>query len=78
MNQINTVGDMLTTLQDEIDDLKQDRLTESKARLVAKFRQLQLKTAEIAIQYARMLRAKAVSGPSLPLLGPAADEKKKK
>ncbi len=71
---INTVGDMLSILQGEIEDLKADTLTESKARIIAKFRSLQLKTAEIAIQYNRMMRAKKIGGENMPLLGPAPAE----
>ncbi len=74
--KLTTVGDMIDILQDEIDDLKEDRLTVEKARTVAKYRQLQLKTAEICIGYARMLRGKEVGGPQLPLLGFQGDPKK--
>lgn len=66
-DQIKTVSDMMKALEQEIQDVKTGTLDESKARIVGKFRSLQLKTAELQIQYSRMVKGK-VPGPELRLI----------
>ena len=51
---IATVSGMIQTLEQEIADVKSGQLPESKARIVLKIRGLQLKTAELNLQYARI------------------------
>lgn len=66
-NSINTVSDMMLSLQAEIDAVKDGTLDESKARIVLKGRGLQLKTAELQLQYARLTKGR-VPDPELRLI----------
>ena len=56
MNQIETVSDMMKALQTEIEEIKSGAIEESKARVIRGYRALQLKTAELNLQYLRLLR----------------------
>lgn len=69
-NKIKTVSDMMMALQQEIEDVKSGTLDESKARIVLKGRALQLKTAELQLQHARMVKGK-IPGPELKLISGA-------
>lgn len=64
---ITTVSDMMLALQSEIDAVKNGTLDESKARIVLKGRGLQLKTAELQLQYARLTKGR-VPDPELKLI----------
>jgi hypothetical protein len=64
---ISTVSDMMKALQEEIDSVKTGALDESKARIVLKGRGLQLKTAELQLQYARLTKGR-VPDPELRLI----------
>lgn len=66
-NPITTVSDMMLALQNEIDSVKDGSLDESKARIVLKGRGLQLKTAELQLQYARLTKGR-VPDPELKLI----------
>lgn len=67
MNQIKTVSDMMTQLQEEIEQVKTGGIDESKARVIARFRGLQLKTAELNLQFNRLLKGRALKE-EMPLL----------
>ena len=56
MEQIKSIGDMLRSMQGEILDLKAGKLSESAGRVISRFRALQLKAAELSLQYARLDR----------------------
>lgn len=58
MAQIETVSDMMRALEDEIESIKTGKITESAARVVSRFRGLQLKTAELNLQFLRLNRGK--------------------
>jgi len=58
-DQINTTADMLAALQDEIAAVKDGSLEPDKARIVGRFRKLQLDTASLHLQYQRLHRGKA-------------------
>ena len=58
--QVETVSDMMRALEEEIEAVKTGKLAESAARVVSRFRSLQLKTAELNLQYRRMMRSKDV------------------
>lgn len=64
---ISTVSDMMLALQEEIDAVKAGTLDESKARIVLKGRGLQLKTAELQLQYARLTKGR-IPDPELKLI----------
>lgn len=53
---IETVSDMMAALQDEIEQVKAGTLPLDTARIVAKFRQQQLLTAQLQIMYMRAER----------------------
>lgn len=57
----------MLALQNEIDSVKDGSLDESKARIVLKGRALQLKTAELQLQYARLTKGR-VPDPELKLI----------
>lgn len=65
-DQIHSVADLMTTLQNEVNELKNDQLSESKARIVLGSRKAQIKLVELGIQYQRMERGKKVK--EMPLL----------
>lgn len=67
---ISTVSDMMLALQSEIDAVKAGTLDESKARIVLKGRGLQLKTAELQLQYSRLTKGR-IPDPELRLITPA-------
>ncbi len=69
-DQIQTTSDMMAQLQTEIEAIKSGALEESKARVISRFRGLQLKTAELQLQYARLVKGRTPE-PYLPLLTPA-------
>ena len=75
MDQIKTTSDMMAQLQEEIEAVKSGTLEESKARVVSRFRALQLKTAELQLSYARLVKGRTPE-PYLPLLTPASEGKK--
>ena len=56
--QIKTVADMMTALQGEIEAVKAGTITESLARVVFSGRKLQIKTAELQLQYKRISRSR--------------------
>lgn len=58
MAQIDTVSDMMRALEEEIESVKKGAITESAARVVSRFRALQLKTAELNLQFLRLNRGK--------------------
>ena len=62
MDQIRTVSDMFVALQKEIEDAKNGVLQLDTARVVLKGRQLQLKAAEINLQFARLNRVTKKEG----------------
>lgn len=66
-DQINTTADMLAALQDEIAAVKDGSLEPDKARIVGRFRKLQLDTASLHLQYQRLHRGKTPS-PAIGLL----------
>ncbi len=68
MEQIRSVSDMMRSLQQEILAVKAGKLSESAARVVFRGRALQLKTAELSLQYARQRRGLQPEQPVL-LLG---------
>lgn len=75
-DQINTTADMLAALQDEISAVKDGTLEPDKARIVGRFRKLQLDTATLHLQYQRLHRAKPspsalglLSGTPEPVVG---------
>jgi hypothetical protein len=55
-DQIRTVSDMVKAIQDEIDNLKTGALPADTARTVFRGRALQLKAAELNLQYQRINR----------------------
>lgn len=63
----------MLALEAEIESVKSGALDESKARIVLKGRALQLKTAELQLQYAR-LRKGRVPDPELKLISTASDK----
>jgi hypothetical protein len=67
---IRTVSDMMRALESEIQSIKDGTLPLDAARAIRSFRALQLRTAEMQIQYARMHRVgKAVhTGPEMRLI----------
>lgn len=67
-DQIETVSDMMNALQSEIESIKNGDLPESKARIVGRYRGLQLRTAELQLQYARLARGHKAN-PGLLMLG---------
>jgi hypothetical protein len=54
--QIESVADMMKAIQAEIVAVKAGKLSEAAARVVFRGRALQLKTAELSLQYARLRR----------------------
>lgn len=50
----NTVADLIRSLDSEIDDIKAGTLNESKARVIAKNRQLQLHGFQLVLAAARL------------------------
>lgn len=73
-NAISTVSDMMLALQEEIDSVKAGTLDESKARIVLKGRGLQLKTAELQLQYARLTKGR-IPDPELKLINTKSEVK---
>lgn len=73
MDQIKSTSDMMLSLQDEINAVKNGTLTESQARVVFRGRALQLKTAELNIQYQRLHRGRKPEM-EMPLIAAAAVE----
>lgn len=67
-SSIETVSDMMSALEQEIQDIKNGTLDESKARVVSRFRGHQLKTAELQLQYARMHKGR-IPDPEMRLIG---------
>jgi hypothetical protein len=63
-----TVGDMLRKLEEEIGDVKDGVLPLDTARVVQRGRALQLKAAELNVQYARMNKAERRNGREYNLL----------
>jgi len=57
-DEISTVSDMLRALEKTIKALEEGKLSESVARVILRARALQLKTAELNLQAARMLKGK--------------------
>ena len=55
-DEISTVSDMLRALEKTIKALEEGKLSESVARVILRARALQLKTAELNLQAARMFR----------------------
>jgi len=64
---VKTVSDMMRELQAEIEAVKNGKLDESKARVVARFRGLQLKTAELNLQFQRLTKGR-LPQTEMPLL----------
>jgi len=56
-DSITTVSDMFRAIQEEIDSIKNGALTHDTARLVFRGRDLQIKTAELNLKFARVNRA---------------------
>lgn len=73
-DQITTMSDLMTAVQQEINDVKNGTLAESAARIVRGMRALQLKMAELGLQYARMMRGQKITG--VPLLPGVTEEQK--
>ena len=57
-DNIETVSGFMASLQKEIEDVKSGKLSESTARVVAKFRNIQLNAAALNLQYQRMIKGK--------------------
>lgn len=57
-DNIETVSGFMQALQQEIEDVKSGKLTESSARVVGKFRTIQLNAAALNLQYQRMIKGK--------------------
>lgn len=55
-NQIQTVGDMMSAIQDEIEKAKSGELKPAVASIVFRGRALQLKTVQVSLQFQRMQR----------------------
>lgn len=55
---VKTVGDMMAAFEAHIQDVLAGRMTDAQARHVSKFRQGQLKTAELQLQYARVFKGR--------------------
>jgi hypothetical protein len=66
-SKIQTISDMMETLQQEIEDIKSGALDDAKARHVGRFRGMQLKTAELSLQYARLHKGR-VPDPEMKLI----------
>ncbi len=64
-DQIKTVSSMMKALQEEIEAVKAGTLSESAARIVFKGRGLQLKTAELNLQFQRMHKNKVGDMPMM-------------
>lgn len=67
-DSIQTVGDMFRALEQEIKDVKDGKLPLETARVVQRGRSLQLKTAELSIQFQRMNKAERKQGKEFNLL----------
>lgn len=67
---VKTVGDMMSAFETHIQDVLSGRMTDAQARTISRFRQGQLKTAELQLQYARIFRGRTPD-PIMPLLPPA-------
>ena len=74
-DQIKTVSDMMGALQKEIEEIKAGTITESQARVVSRFRALQLKTAELQLSYARLIKGR-LPAPEMTLLAAAQPDTK--
>jgi hypothetical protein len=71
---LGTFNDLLTQLQQEIEDVKSGKLQESQARVLLGFRKGQLKIAELGLQYLRLMKPRGGSvGGKIPIL-PGAGE----
>ena len=74
VSPISTFNDLLSQLQQELEDVKAGSTTESQARVVLGYRKAQLKVAELGLQYLRVMRPKSGSMKgNIPIL-PGADE----
>jgi hypothetical protein len=68
-NQIETVRDMMSAIQEEIEQAKSGVLPVDTARVVFRGRALQLQTAQLNLQYQRLNRApKNTNGKELNLI----------
>ncbi len=66
---VKTTADMMASLQSDIEDVRNGKISESLARVVFTGRKLQIKTAELQLQYRRLVRSKATdSDGGTPLL----------
>ena len=55
---VKTTGDMMASLQADIDAVRNGKISESLARVVFTGRKLQIKTAELQLQYRRLTRSR--------------------
>jgi len=67
---LDTISEMMRQLQQEINEVKTGVLTDATARNVARIRGLQMKGAELQIQYARLFKGR-VPDPEMRLIAPA-------
>jgi hypothetical protein len=67
-DSIETVRDMFKALEQEIADVKAGTLPLDTARVVQRGRSLQLKTAELNLQFMRISKAQRVPGKEFNLL----------
>lgn len=67
-DQIQTVSDMFKALEQEIQDVKDGKLPLDTARVVQRGRSLQLKTAELNLQFQRINKAERKNGREFNLL----------
>lgn len=68
-DQIKTVSDMMKALEEEIAAVKSGAMTEGVARMVFKGRALQLNTAQLQLQHARLQRSGKLPDPEMRLIG---------
>lgn len=66
--EIKTVGDMFRAIEQEISDVKSGSLPLDTARVVQRGRSLQLKAAELNIQFQRMNKAERKNGREFNLM----------
>lgn len=67
-DQIKTVSDMFRAIQAEIDDVKNGKLPLDTARVVQRGRSLQLKAAELNLQFMRVDKRQRENGKEYNLL----------
>jgi hypothetical protein len=73
-DQIKTVGDMFRAIEQEIQDVKDGKLPLETARVVQRGRSLQLKTAELNLQFQRMNKAERKNNREYNILSGGVEE----